>query len=208
MPIPAGYTPINAGLYMRNSDASGPYMLNADGTMSMGLPRKLYTDSDGNYARLRVDVGQTGFFAGREFYTFYDFSVPNGQLRVIRINASVDTFLQEFGVELDTSKLQMELYSGGTATGPLDTVLPVIKTNQTASVSNYVSQITMIDNGTGFSGGTMANLFRADSSAKGVAGMGSDNPFGFPIGTYHIVLRNVGGTAAAGIFRARWEERP
>jgi hypothetical protein len=29
-------------------------------------PTKLMTDNDGDYARLRVDVWQTGFFAGRE----------------------------------------------------------------------------------------------------------------------------------------------
>lgn len=30
-------------------------------------PLKLMTDADGDNARLRVDVGQTGFFDGREF---------------------------------------------------------------------------------------------------------------------------------------------
>ena len=30
-------------------------------------PKVLMTDGNGSYARLRVDVGQTGFFAGREF---------------------------------------------------------------------------------------------------------------------------------------------
>ena len=29
-------------------------------------PAKLMTDGDGPYSRIRVDTGQTGFFAGRE----------------------------------------------------------------------------------------------------------------------------------------------
>lgn len=85
MTIPAGYTPISAGLYMKNSDASGPYMLNADGSMSMGLPKKFYTDSDGSYARLRVDVAQTGFFAGRERMVTYPVSTLSGATQVIKI---------------------------------------------------------------------------------------------------------------------------
>jgi len=171
-------------------------------------PAKLMTDDDGPYSRIRVDVAQTGFFAGREFSTFYDFSVPNNQIRVIRVTAGVDTILQEFGFELDTAKIQLELYAGGTATGPLDVNLPILKTNNTSSASSYTSNILMKDNGTGFSGGQLVNIFRVDSSMKGVANISSDNPFGFGIGTYHIVFRNIGSSAANGIFKARWEERP
>jgi len=172
-------------------------------------PAKLMTDGDGDYARIRVDVGQTGFFAGREFSTFYDFTVPNNQKKVIRAIASCDVVLQQFGVELETAKLKVSIYAGGTATGSFDTSLPIIKVNQMSTASNYTSQVTMDDNATGHSGGQIATMFKVDASARGnVDAVQADIPYGFPAGTYYIVLENIGGTAANGVFRARWEERP
>ena len=45
------------------------------------------TDSDANIGRLPVDVGSTGFFAGREVRFFYEFSIPTGESRWLRIVA-------------------------------------------------------------------------------------------------------------------------
>jgi hypothetical protein len=43
------------------------------------LPLDMCTDGGtGDFRRLRVDVGQTSFFAGREFRTFREFTIPNG----------------------------------------------------------------------------------------------------------------------------------
>lgn len=40
------------------------------------------------------------------------------------------------------------------------------------------------------------------------ASVTSENPVGFPAGTYYIKLINTNGATATGVFRARWEERP
>ena len=60
----------------------------ADGTWKERVeaypPVRLMTDNDGPFARLRVDVGQTGFFAGRTFRTFQKLTVASGTSRVIR----------------------------------------------------------------------------------------------------------------------------
>ncbi|MGV1017429.1 MAG: hypothetical protein ACOYBW_08640 [Fluviibacter phosphoraccumulans] len=175
------------------------------------LPLDMCTDGGtGEYRRLRVDVGQTSFFAGREFFTFYDFSIPASGTIVIRAIAYVDVVLQEFGFELDTAKVQMSLYAGGTGVGAFDVSLPILKTNTMSTASAYVSQVVMDDNGTGHTGGTLVNIFRGDASNKGAQqNINSDNPFGFPAGTYFIVLQNlVNNDTAKGIFKARWEERP
>jgi len=174
-------------------------------------PTKLMTDSDGDYARLRVDVGQTGFFAGREVRTFYDFSIPNGQTHVIKVVSPVDTILQMLKLELDLAELRLELRIGGTEGGTFNTALPIIKTNTMSTASDYVPQVTMNRGGT-HTGGTLVDLLTAYSGSnpnKAVTDSTTDNlPQGFPAGTFYIRLINTDGATAKGIFRARWEERP
>lgn len=174
-------------------------------------PKVLMTDGNGTYARMRVDVGQTGFFAGREARTFYEFAIPTGQSRVIKVVAPIDTIIQTFGAELHLAELRIELRYGGTEGGTFSTSLPIFKTNVMSSSSAYVPQITMSTGGT-HTGGTTIDLLHllsganpnkaSDSSAK------EDLPQGFSAGTFYIHLINVDGATAEGIFRARWEERP
>lgn len=174
-------------------------------------PVKLMTDEDGPYARVRVDVGQTGFFAGREFRTFYEFSIPSGQTRVIKVAAPIDTIVQTFGAELDLAELRIELRAGGTEGGTFSTALPSLPANGMSTASGYVGQVTMSTGGT-HTGGTVYDLLTLYSGAnaqKAVASSASESlPQGFPAGTYYISLQNTDGATATGIFRARWEERP
>ena len=186
-----------------------------DGTHAIRMeaypPRILMTDGDGEYARLRVDVGQTGFFAGREFKTFYEFSIVSGASQVIKVVAPIDTIVQMFSVEIDLAELRVELVSGGTESGTFSTNLPAFKTNTMSSASNYTGQITMAVGGS-HTGGTVVELLTLYSGAnanKAVASTATEaSPLGFAAGTYYIRLINTDGNTANGIFKARWEERP
>lgn len=174
-------------------------------------PKVLITDNNGSYARLRVDVGQTGFFAGREFRTFYEFSIPTETSIVIKVNAPINTIVQTFGAELDLAELRVELRYGGTESGTFSTALPIFKTNTMTTASNYVGQVTMYTGGS-HTGGTVVDLLTLISGAnanKAIASTASENlPQGFSSGTYYIHLINTDGATASGIFRAQWEERP
>lgn len=174
-------------------------------------PVVLMTDNDGDYARLRVDVGQTGFFAGREARTFYEFSIASGASQVIKVVSPVNTIVQNFTLELDLASLRLELVVGGTEGGTFNTTLPIFKTNTMTTQSGYTPQVTMNIGGT-HTGGTVVDLLTAisgDKLQKSVAITATeDQPQGFPAGTYYIKLINTDGATATGIFRARWEERP
>lgn len=174
-------------------------------------PAKLMTDGDGDYARLRVDVGQTGFWAGREFRTFYDFSIPSGETLVIKASTPINVILMAFGVELNLAELKVSLVGGGTEGGTFSTNLPVLSTNNMTTTSGYTSQVTMSAGGT-HTGGTVFDVSYLISGAnpnKSVASSASeDQPIGFPAGSYYIVLQNTDGATATGVFKARWEERP
>jgi hypothetical protein len=174
-------------------------------------PAKLMTDGDGEYSRLRVDTANTGFFAGREARTFYQFSIPNGQSQVIKVVSLTDTIVQNLILELDLASLRLELVVGGTEGGTFATPLPIFKTNTMSTASDYVPQVTMNRGGT-HTGGTVVDVLTAISGAnenKSVSQTATEDlPQGFAAGTFYIRLINTDGATATGIFRARWEERP
>lgn len=186
-----------------------------DGTFAQRVeahpPVKLMTNDNDGYARLRVDVGQTGFFAGREARTYYEFSIASGASQVIKVVSATDTVLQSFSVETFLAEIRMELATGGTEGGTFDTALPIFKTNTMSTASSYTPQVTMNRGGT-HTGGTVVDLLISISGAnrnKSVSsGATEDYPQGFSAGTFYIRLTNTDGATASGVFRARWEERP
>ena len=174
-------------------------------------PKVLMTDSDGAYARMRVDVGQTGFFAGREARTFYEFSIASGARQVIKVVAPTDTVVQQLSIDLYLAEIRLELVVGGTEGGTFATPLPIFKTNTMSTASNYSPQVTMNRGGT-HTGGTVVDLIQTvtdtNPNKATPAGASEDSPQGFYAGTFYIRLINTDGATATGIFRARWEERP
>jgi hypothetical protein len=211
MTIPAGYVPSSQGWYYDLDSGSGPFWLDSDGEMqTVGMAGKMFTDSNGPYARLRVDVGQTGFFAGRECYTFYEFSIPTGTSQTIKLTAPADIILQTFGANLAAAALRIGLYSGGTPSGTFSTALPIFRTNEMSTAGAHTPLVTMAHGGA-LSGGTLINVLTmtAGSNAQHSTeqSVTSENPLGIAAGTYHIVLTNTDGATATGVFRLRWEER-
>jgi hypothetical protein len=174
-------------------------------------PLKLMTDDNGDYARVRVDVGQTGFFAGREARTLYEFSIAQEATQVIKVVSPVNTIVQTLGLDLFLAELRLELVIGGTEGGTFGTPLPIFKTNTMTTASAYTPQVTMATGGT-HTGGTVVDLLRVLSGANAnkatVSGATEESPQGFSAGTFYLRLINIDGNTANGIFRARWEERP
>lgn len=181
-------------------------------TQRFGIPKWVFTDDPDNQfgqSRVQVDVGQTGFFTGREMRTFYEFNIPSAGSLVIKAQSDVDVFLNQFIVDLWAAELRVELIAGGTEGGTFSTALPSLKAN--GINQTYISQVAMSAGGT-HSGGTVQDLFQlyaVQNPAKGSATeAGSTDPLGFPAGTYYIKLTNINSVAATGVFKARWEERP
>lgn len=186
-----------------------------DGTFAERIeahpPLKILTDDNGDYARLRVDSGQTGFFAGREARTFYEFSIASGASQVIKVVSPVNTIVQSLSLETFLAEIRAELVVGGTEGGTFSTALPILKTNTMSTTSSYMPQVTMNVGGT-HTGGTVVDLLISISGAnknKSISAGATENlPQGFSAGTFYILLTNTDGATASGIFRARWEERP
>lgn len=185
-----------------------------------GFPNFLITTLQEKYGRLRVDVGQTAFFEGREFRTFYEFVVPQGESRFIKVVNPQDVILFETSVFLEIGKLRIAPIVGGSETGTFPTALPIIRKNTMSSAKVVTPTIQIgvgINNFAGnvltgsVSGGTELDADRFISEAAG----NRANPAGGSIGgergigasTYYYELKNYGTVDATGVFKAWWEQR-
>lgn len=209
--VPGYHQSMVVGFY-KDSDGSGPYFLDADGNVSQGLPAKLFTDQngDGPNSRLRVDPGQTSFFAGREFRTYREFSPAFTGNFVIKVVTPINCILQDLAFLLVDGELRAETVVGGTEGGVFSEALPMFPANTMTERPTplYSPQVIPTAGGT-HTGGTVLDVFRIKSTTGGGFGtsiLGStESARGVGPGTYYI---RIALTAAVGIFKARWEERP
>ena len=172
--------------------------------------KKFLTDNDGAAARLRVDVGQTGFFAGREFRSFYEYSIPSGQSVVLKFSSPTDFILFQQTLTVDAGSVKYTAELGGTE-GGVFTPLPVIGKNRMASRPQpYYAHTTSISAGGTLTGGTIVDVARVVTSGstaqQTTVGLSSDER-GLPAGNYYIRLSNFGNGVATGVYYLFWEER-
>lgn len=176
-------------------------------------PFDLMTDhGDGPNRRLRVDVAQTGFFAGREFRTFKEFAAAETSAYVIKIVTPINVILFEFGLEIEAGTIRIETISGGSPVegGSFSENLLRIPTNTMSEKPQppYTPQIAMTAGGT-LTGGTVIDVLRAKAADNSnfAASVGADAGAerGVAAGTYYWRLTM---TAFVGVIKARWEERP
>lgn len=166
----------------------------------------------GGTTRLRVDVAQTSFFEGKQFRTFYDFSIASGNSIVIKADAPLDVVLFAVLFDLVSGSILVETIAGGTEGGSFDTPLPVIPVNNMDSrpLPYYVPEVSVSTGGT-ITGGTLLDVFRGQTSGVGnqaqSVGAGGTGERGANAGLYYYRITAGSGTAAA-VFHARWEERP
>jgi len=162
--------------------------------------------------RLRVDVGQTGFFEKREFELFREFATATTATYVMRVVSPVNFILQDLAIELEAGSVRLATFQGGTPTGSFSETLPYIAANtMTETPAAYTPQIviTAIPTGGSLAGGTAIRVTRVKSADNSnfASSVGStpDLVAGRAPGTYYLVLQL---NAAVGVLKGRIEERP
>ncbi len=168
------------------------------------------------FRRLRVDPAQTGFFEGREFRTFYEFSIPGGASVTLKFSCPVDFILFAQRLAVDAGAIRLSAITGATESAPFNTAMPVIGKNRMASRRQYSSgyyaaQATIANGGT-ITGGTVVEVVRvvaagATAQQSTVGGQTSDER-GLPAGTYYLKLENISNGTTTGVYSLFWEERP
>lgn len=180
-------------------------------------PSDLLTDSGfGPSRRLRVDPGQTGFFAGRMFRSYIEASIPvSGPAVQFRFTSPVDFILWSQKLELTQGALALRVFTGAVESGTwVDR--PSIGVNRMAErpSPSYVG-LARLATGGNFTGGTEVDLLKvrasaANNTASNVGGESSER--GLPAGVYHGRIETLtGGVAvndsAQAIYSLLWEER-
>lgn len=177
-------------------------------------PFDLLTDGgDGPNRRLRVDIGQTGFFAGREFRTFREFNIAAGATLVIEVVVPINAILLEQSIEVDDGSLRITNATAGTPGGTFSEVLPIIAKNNMSERPTplYTPQITFKAGGT-HAGGFIFDIHRAVAASataqQSTVGRTVGDERGIGAATYYVRYENIGSGAATGTFWFIWEERP
>lgn len=168
-------------------------------------PKVLMTDSDGDYARLRVDVAQTHFWSGKQFRTFQKLTINASSSVTVRATVGCDIVLYETSFTTENSSIEVQLKAGGSASGPWNSI-PVIRKNTMSTTPVITSQVTMDYDG-GHTGGTLIDLIRVMAGNKQSSVGGSDSGRGVGAGTYYYVITNTGNQTATVVFSGYWEER-
>lgn len=176
----------------------------------IGFPSSLMTGSTN--PRLRTDNSQTGFFEGREFRTFYEFSIGSGESVTGRFISDIDFILFGQSLSVDSGGIRVTVRAGGTESGTFGTALPVIGKNAMSErVAPFYQSVVDVSIGGSVSGGTVVDVARvvsAGSTAQQstVGGQIADER-GLPPGTYYVTLENIDNGDATGVYSSFWEER-
>lgn len=181
---------------------------NAKEVDSSSIPATIITGSGADpKPRLKVDPGQTSFFEGREFRTFYELDMANAEVRVFKIVVPVNTILTFSHLGLDAGAIRQVISVGGTEGGSFSTALPVIAKNRMTGTPVYASQNTLVTGGT-VTVGTTIDVVRltAGNGQPPSVGVTQEDARGILPGTYYYSLTATGATT--GTLKLNWEERP
>lgn len=180
-------------------------------------PVDTFTDNHGPSQRLRVDPGQTGFFAGRMFRTFAQGLMPvAGPSVQFRFTSPIDFIVWLNRLTVTQGAVQLDVYAGATSSGTW-TALPVIPMNSMASRPQpYYTPVCLPETGGDFTGGTLIDPMKlrassANNTANNVGGEFSER--GRPASILHARLSTLAGgltpnDAAQWTWNMQWEERP
>lgn len=191
------------------------YVEQRDGTHAWRVvaeaPEDQYTDLNGDFRRLRVDPGNTAFYAGRQFDVIYDLSIAQGATQVFKHVSAEDFILLSLEVRIIAGKLKMTLFEDGSEGGTFNTSLAINATNKMSTAGPYVSDTAVTTGGT-HSGGTARDMVYADATVQGsqtaAVAANEDDALGFPAGTYYVTIQNIGTGTVTGVYHKRWDERP
>lgn len=185
-------------------------------------PFDLLTDGgDGPNRRLRVDVGQTGFFGRRMWSLNYEFAAANpiaATPLVFRFTVPVNFIIHAHSLSLDQGGLTLRTYSAaqGVEGGVFGTVHTPVSENSMTEKAAYAFQTQIVSGGTftptlGQAPLTPLRVRTANATAQqSSVGGEAVSEKGRAAGTYYAVLSRMTGVSGdcTGVYTIVIEERP
>lgn len=180
-------------------------------------PSDLLTSDKPGFRRVQVDVGQTGFFEGRDFRLIRKLNFNT--TIIYKFSSPVDFILFEQGFSCSVGDFEFFAWRSGdvTETAPFNTELPIFGKNISSEYRSfnggpYQAQATVS------TGGTLsipdrsryvdyARLATSNATAQRVTVGGPANSQRYlAAGDYYLEF--VPAAASEGAFQIAWEERP
>ena len=159
-------------------------------------------------------MGQTGFFAGREFRTFKELSIAISSTYVIKSVVPLNTIVFGVNANIELGNLRMSVVVGGTEGGSFSETLPILPRNTMTEIPQppYVSQMVITAGGT-HTGGTEIDVLRIkandNSQFASTVGNVEGDERGIGANTFYLRVQNLSATdIITGVLSFRWEERP
>ncbi len=192
--------------------SDGPYTI-------VDFPSARYTSNQEAFSRLQVDVGQTGFFEGREFRLARKISVAAGTPVTFKFTSAVDFILFEQSVAATEGDLEYYVWraSNITENTPFNTVVPTFGKNISSEYKRY-SGLRYVTQASVTTGGTItvtdSNMYADYDRAKTSGATAQQTTVGatpesaryLAAGTYYLQFISLAGTSV-GRFDIAWEER-
>ena len=183
----------------------------------LSIFRPMMTGSTIDNARLRVDVGQTGFWEGREFRINQPLSLGSADEFVIKFVSPVNFILQlqSFVIRQDGVKFEAYQSTQGSEGGTFTASKYVLPNNAMSDTTTYSPQITIFDGGTFTPNANeipreAVEVLAANATAQRTSVGGSAvKERGLAAGTYYLKFTNLLGSGTAiGFYNLIYEERP
>lgn len=214
-------------LYAKAADGNAVVVL--DTTMGMALvPPWLITSQKENIGRFQVDVGNTGFFDGREFRYFREFDIPTGSSWWIRVVVPANGILiRSQSIRIDEGQLRFRAWRDLTISATFaapgtpadahtnDAALcsGLFDQNNLPSAPAYTGLTDITESGaeSTVSGGTASEAERirtAGATAQQISvGVTTSDERGVGPATYYLELQSLGTSNAIGTYNLKFEER-
>ena len=164
--------------------------------------------------RVKVDQELGSFYAGTQFRTFKEITLPAAGVLNIKMARPIDIIIRGFKMQVSAGEMRCDIYRGATLGGTWSGSLPIIGKCEFADnpAPIYVPQCTLTSGGT-FSGGTLYDLMHVKTSGAtgqtATVGDEMDSQLGAPAGSVGLYsFSNPGNSSATAIFSMWWEELP
>lgn len=177
------------------------------------------TSEDPNTSRLKVDIGQTGFWEGREFRISEELSIPSGSEVVFKFVSPINFILTKQSIECDQEGIKFEAFrsSQGTEGGTFNQDVAIYGNNIQAGTPPYTGQISITTGGTftpeALPTGKAVEVIRlrtasATAQRTSVGGAVSGER-GLAADTYYLKFTNLTGSGTAGgTYALTFQEQP
>lgn len=192
-------------LYARAYNGASILQLSSEFVQPVTFPLEMMTDEGGQYARLRTDNAQTGFFAGREFRLVRKITSP----RVYRFTFPVPVILFEQLLTASVGDIELFAWAANNVT-PDGTWTPVQFWPKNGVNLDYAPQAIVEEGGTITVTNTelyrdYARVATSGATAQRFTVGGPPNSERYlAAGVYYVELSGAG----EGSYSLMWEERP